>query len=279
MKVNIIAVPYDSGRRGERMGAGPLRLLDDGLAAELKKADYTPTVEIMELQGEGWPTEVGSAFQLADQVAERVRDALANDSFPLILSGNCLPAAFGAVRGIAKNHTSVFWFDAHGDYNTPDSTASGFVDGTALASLCGKCWTRLAKGTRVNDRNVVMIGARDFDDAEAELLRTSAVTRIPADMLETQLPNTLRARSRGASYVHLDLDVLDPSAAKINQYSAPGGLTFEQVEWSVSEIGRAAEIAALSITAYDPAFDKNGAASKKAIELIPKLVRTAGGAR
>jgi arginase len=275
MKINVIAVPYDSGRRGERMGAGPLRLLDAGLPKALEKSDFTVSVETMELPADMWTSEVSSAFNLADQVADKVRDALANNAFPLILSGNCLPAAMGAARGIGLNYTSVFWFDAHGDFNTPESTLSGFVDGMALASICGRCWSKLAKGTKINERNVVLIGARDIDDPEAEILRTSSVTRVRIEGFETQLANALRARSRGASYVHVDLDVLDSSAATINQFASAGGLSFDQLEWSVREIGKAAEVNALSITAFDPAFDKKGDVAKKAMELIPKLVRAA----
>src|SRR5262245_14636057 len=124
-RTDIIAVPYDSGRRNERMGAGPLTLLDGGLVDRLAAAGRPARVSIVETSSTLWPTEIGAAFDLARKVAARVRDALDQGAFPIVLSGNCLPAALGAISG-APDVSRVIWFDAHGDFNTPDTTITGF---------------------------------------------------------------------------------------------------------------------------------------------------------
>jgi arginase len=273
MTIHIIAMPYDSGRRGERMGAGPLRLLDAGLAEAIENAGFDVIVDVVELPWGMWPSEVASAFALGREAGNLVANARQAGSLPLILSGNCMQAAFAAVQGIA-GPVSVFWFDAHADFNTPDTTTSGFADGTALAALCGRCWHALAGDTRVLERDVVLIGGRDLDEGEEALLRASAVTRIAAN----EMPNGLRAvreRSWTPAYVHIDLDVLDPSVARINQFAAPNGVTTEQLQDAIGTIRELATVAAMSITAFDPAGDAEGTTSKIIVELVPKLIASA----
>jgi arginase len=274
--IHIIAVPYDSGRRGERMGAGPLRLLDDGIADELRAIGCDVAVDVLELPAGFWPGEVTSAFHLANLVGQSVRQARRTKAFPLILSGNCGPAAFGAIAGLGSN-AHVFWFDAHGDFNTPETTASGFMDGTSLAALCGRCWTSASKTVEgfvpVGEESVLLIGARDLDAAEVELLQRSAVTRLNCNELAQHLPDALRNRSGRDTYLHIDLDVLDPSEGRVNQYSAAHGLTVLQMDSAISQIAGATNVGAAAITAYDPAADREGVISAKAIQLVQTIMK------
>src|SRR5262245_27994563 len=161
--VHLIAVPYDSARRGERMGAGPLvlaRALGERLQAE---RDVRTT--FIEAPDDSWRAEIRTAFELARGVAAAVREARAAGAFPLVLSGNCGPAAMGCVAGLGPS-TAVCWFDAHGDFNTPDTTTGGFLDGMPLATLTGHCWPELARGIAglepIDERSAVLIGARDL---------------------------------------------------------------------------------------------------------------------
>jgi arginase len=73
-----------------------------------------------------------------------VREAIDKESRVLILSGNCGPAALSAVGTLNPQTTGVVWFDAHGDFNTPNTSASGFLDGMSLAVLTRRCWPALA---------------------------------------------------------------------------------------------------------------------------------------
>src|SRR5262245_38510016 len=116
-------VPYDSGFRDARMGRGPAALLP-AMPSRCEVEEITP--------GGGFLGEVAMAFALAGQLADRVRAALAAERFPVVLSGNCLPAALGTLAGLGPG-VGVAWLDAHGDFHTPETTQSGFVDGMALA--------------------------------------------------------------------------------------------------------------------------------------------------
>lgn len=78
---------------------------------------------MIELDGEH-SNEIGACFDLIGRISSRVSSAVDEGAFPLILSGSCY-AAVGVVAGLGERHPGVLWFDAHGDFNTPDSTVEG----------------------------------------------------------------------------------------------------------------------------------------------------------
>jgi len=139
VQVCLIRVPYDSGNRGVRMGAGPEKLA--AAAERLRSGGFEVTQASVEAPP-GFRTEIGTTFALHRAVAVEVRAALAGAAFPIILSGNC-GSAIGALGGAGAG-TGLVWFDGHGDFNTPETTESGFLDGMALAIATGRCFRPLA---------------------------------------------------------------------------------------------------------------------------------------
>ena len=107
------------------MGAGPLYLLKSGLAVRLEEEGHLVTIHSIELPPAFRATEIASTFELGAALAGGVAEAVKAGTFPLVLSGNCGPAALGCVGGL-QSHMNIFWFDAHGDFNTPETTRSGF---------------------------------------------------------------------------------------------------------------------------------------------------------
>ena len=284
--VHLIAVPYDSARRGERMGAGPLVLMRE-LDARLRAEGRDVRTVVIEAPSDSWRAEIRTAFELARGVAGAVRDAGAGGAFPLVLSGNCGPAAIGCVAGLDPA-PAVCWFDAHGDFNTPDTTTGGFLDGMPLATLTGHCWPALARGiaglSPIDERSAVLIGARDLDPLEAVRLEASAIGRVAAARVRDDLPQALaRIAASRRAYIHLDLDVLDPSEGRINLYAAPGGLSRADVVWAIERIAATMTPAAAALTSFDPAADPSGRALDAAVSLGLALVTIglagAGGAR
>jgi arginase len=166
----IIAVPYDSGHPGLRMGAGPEHLLRNGLGEELRSKHLRLSVTTVRHEGDP-PAEVATAFELDGLVSSQVRRALADGRFPLVLSGNC-NTAVGTLAGAGPEGLGVVWFDAHGEFNTPETTTTGFIDGMGLAIAVGHCWKAMARGvpgfSAVPEENVVMAGVREVDPAEQE---------------------------------------------------------------------------------------------------------------
>jgi len=263
VEVELLLVPYDSARRGQQMGSGPEHLLNTGLAAELERAGHTVHCRTIEAPDEG-RAEIHTAFELMVGLADAIRAARAAGRFPLVLAGNC-NTAVGTVSGLGVDVApAVLWFDAHADFNTPETTTSGFLDGMGLAMLTGACWRELTgsvPGFRaVPEHSICLLGARDLDALEAERVAHSSLRVLNPEALPQTLNDTLAdlGKSARAAYVHVDLDVLDSTEGRANKYAVPGGLSAATLMASVTAIGRYLCIHAAALTAYDPSYDVDG---------------------
>src|ERR671916_2986502 len=272
--IRIIAVPYDSGHPGLRMGAGTEHLLDNGLAEALRSEGRVLSVTTVRHEKEP-AAEVATAFELHGLVSNQVRRALADGEVPLVLSGNC-NTSVGTLSGAGPEDLGVVWFDAHGEFNTPETTTTGFIDGMGLAIAVGHCWKAMARGvpgfSAVPEENVVMAGGREMEPAERGRLDASGVTVVGAEVIEKQglralaaALNELKTRV-GRVYVHLDLDVLDAGkVGKANEFAAEGGPDAEELEAALGMVRESLEVAAAGIASYDPAFDVDGRVLRAAI--------------
>ena len=281
MRIHIIAVPYDTARRGWRMGAGPEHLLSNGLGDRLRSGGHNVTSVIVD-HGDGPPAEIATAFALMARVSNEVRAARSSGAFPLVLSGNCHTAC-GTLAGLTPHERAVFWFDAHGDVNTPDTTTTGFLDGTGLAAAMGWCWdgmTRQIPGfAPVDEHSVVLLGARDLDPDEAALLDRSRVRRISCRDITNTFDRALPKMSPDAvAYVHCDLDVLDPMEGQVNPFPTPDGLTLASFERAIAQIGATIPIASAAVTAYAPEYDADGRICRAALRILDAIVAAAGSA-
>lgn len=281
MKIQIIQVPYDSGQKGVRMGRGPEHFVQHHIDQTLQERGHEVHVESIEVKTP-FPTENGTAFELNRLLAERVRSTVNSRRFPLVLSGNC-SSCMGTLAGLEPAQLGIVWFDAHGDYNTPETTVSGFLDGMALAMATGCCWAKLATtipGFRpVQEANVVLVGAREFDPEERMLIERSNIAVVYAQAIKDKgireaLDRALAdIRTRVEKiYVHIDLDVLDPEKTPANNFAVPEGLMVEQVEDAVRMIAESFRIPAGAITAYDPAYDAEGNTLRAGVKLMETLI-------
>jgi arginase len=145
----------------------------------------------------------------------------------------------------------VLWLDAHGDYNTPATTQSGFLGGMCLGGACGEWEHGLADA--IPPEGVVLAGVRDLDDGERELLEGSAATVIGASVVET-LVAVKNALDGSPVYVHLDLDVLDPEEFPA-QFPAPGGLSSDKLYDLMEALAYDSELVGLEVTAFEAPQD------------------------
>jgi len=262
MKIDLILVPYDSGQRGTRMGAGPEHLVAAGLPAHLERLGHHVELTTVDPPGDSWRAEIRTGFELAALIAECVRQSQRNGSFPVVLAGNCF-ASLGVVTALGAG-TGVLWFDAHGDFNSPETTTGGFLDGMALATLTGRCFTgmssRLPGFVPVREEHAWLLGTRDLDPAEEEMLLDSPVGRVAVESIGADLGERVRKELDGPRqlHVHLDLDVLDPSDGQVNEYSCEGGVSAECLRSAMRSLGTLDTVAALTLSAYDPSYDADG---------------------
>jgi arginase len=262
MEIRLLLVPYDSGQRNVRMGAGPEHLRAAGLPEHLNRQGHNVDVQVIEPAALNWRAEVQTSFELMRAVAKQVSLARLAGRFPLVLSGNCL-SAVGVIASLGEG-TGAIWIDAHGDFNTPQTTTSGFLDGMTLATATGRCWVELARGIEgfapVHEDAVVLIGARDLDPGERDALARSEIVRLNADATPDAIEPVLQTIAGRVNkfYVHLDMDALDPSVGKANGYSARGGFSNENLQCLLSLVSSHLPIEALTIASYDPSYDSDG---------------------
>ena len=276
--VQLVIVPYDTARRHWAMGAGPAHLLNRSLVEELEAQGHKVAVTVVDAPADDL-AEVRTAFALMTPIAATVRKARQIGRFPLVLAGNC-NTAVGTVAGLDfADSTGVFWFDAHGDFNTPDTTPSGTLDGMALAMLTGRCWRASCRAIPgflpVREDATCLVGTRDLDPLEAEALQDSEVWRVGAGDAVARLSVVARevAARAAAAYLHIDLDVLDPGVGRVNRYAAPGGLTADALVASIETIIETMPVQAAAITAYDPAYDTDGTIGEVAARVIRAILR------
>jgi arginase len=177
------------------------------------------------------------------------------------------PAVLSAAINGSRD-VSLVWFDAHADFNTPETTQSGFLGGMALAASCGLWNYGLPAATRAE--NVVLVGARAIDEAENDSLRRSAIRRLAAlGDVASQLANL---PLHPKAYIHLDLDCLEPGIVPL-QYAEPGGMTPEAVRACVSGIVSRCEVVGLSISEFyrQPHSDADRGALHTVLEILAAL--------
>ena len=230
--------------------------------AAQRQAPAFEQLEMVDLPDSDDPllTRIG---RLMTKVGYEVARSRAAGFFPLIVGGDCL-VALGALSGLLDPlNTAVAWLDAHGDFNTPETTISGYLGGMPLACAVGRGLSELREqckiATPVPERNVALIGVRDLDAAEEQLLLESSVALVRRPALERDLAALDRAL-HGLSrlpqlYLHVDIDVLDPTEAPGVDYPVAGGLRLDELTRIVQRAVGLGNIAALAITAVNPEQD------------------------
>jgi arginase len=257
--VRLIQVPWYLGREHPDLSRGP------GVLAEAIGGE---TVVVPGPESRPVPNEVADSFDVIRSVSSAVSEAVEDGRFPLVLAVNCF-TSLGTVTGVGRD-VGVVWFDAHGDFHTPDTTPTGFVDGMGLAMLTGDGWNEMRDGLRtVPAENAILVAARDFEPTESARIEASDLRRADAGTLEEVLDEL--ATRVDAVYVHIDLDVLDPSVARANVLSVENGLDTEQVETALAAISDRFEIAAAALTAYDPSQDREQRVPDIAARLADRL--------
>lgn len=273
LSIDLVTVPYDSGRRGYRMGAGPQAVLRLGLMQTLRAVGHD--VEVVPVEAAGTQDELATSLDLAGRIARVTRASRASGRFPLTLSGSCF-STVGAFASVADDGAGVLWLDAHGDLNTPDTSTSGFVDGMSAATLLGWCHadrTRQFLPSSLSESRLLLAGARDLDAPETAALEQSGVRSLsPAAARDAAAAATaLDAFTAGITslYVHVDADVLDPdSVGRANSFASPGGLSTQDVISLIDAAGSRTRIAGMTVSAYDPAEDAGGVVGRALLDII-----------
>jgi arginase len=288
VEISLIASPYDLGRNDGGMALGPNHYLEAGAKDSLAEEGFSVEVQTVERRGE-YEDEPGAVSEVEAEVANHVRRAAARGALPLVLGGNC-DTALGVLAGMDDPEIGVIWFDAHGDFNTPETSNSGYLGGMILAAATGRyneeVRERIGHDGPVPERNVVHVGARDLDPEERASLESSAVSVVEARQVrregaEASLSRPLEnlASQVREVYVHLDIDSLDPEHAPGVVFPTPDGLTPEEVEEVLRLVAHNFEVKAAAMTAFDPERDEDDRTLQTGMRLMGTLAEAAAASR
>jgi arginase len=231
------------GRTSDRTPGGGrgAQALGELLAAE---PDLTGTPEPPRAQG--YEDDLRDSRAAIAAAGERLEAALDAGELPVLLASDC-SICLSTLPAVARREPEarVVWLDAHGDFNTPATTGSGFLGGMCLAAACGR-WDS-GFGAGLDPNRVVMSDGRDLDPAERDELDRAGVSVVP--------PSGVVDAVRGERvFVHLDLDILDPEVMPAG-VPAPGGLSAAELRALLAELAGAAELIGVELTAFEAPED------------------------
>lgn len=298
MLLHVYEMPLDFGasRHGSDMGPSAIRLagLRERLSAlghEIGRDECPVPPEPQEAADPGDPKAkyLAQIVRACSALAARVAESAEHGAFPLVLGGDH-SVALGSLAGMgawaekAGKKLGVLYVDAHGDFNTPETSPSGNIHGQCLAASCGYGHPELvnlhAPFRKVDPRNVCFAGTRDLDPGERDLMREAGVTVFSMSEIDRSgFPETSRRicgffRDRGVDALHVsfDMDVLDPMFAPGTGIPLPAGLTNREALLLMEEIAATGLVKSAEIVEVNPVLDVRNRTAVLAVALAARLL-------
>ncbi len=292
MKIEMIGLPLDLGanRRGVDMAPSAIRIA--GITERLKNIGHEVTdegdlevfvPEVLKIEDPKLrylPEISKSVTHLADEVSR----ALENSQFPLVLGGDhsiAVGSISGAARFLKKKNKKlgVIWIDAHGDMNTHETTLSGNIHGMSFAAVLGKGAPELVnvggKFQKVHPKDCVLVGARNLDPKEQNLIRDSGITVYTMEEIDRRgiceiMSEAVKVaiRHSDALHVSLDMDALDPQEAPGVGTPVRGGLSYREAHTSMEIIAGCGRLCSLEVVEVNPILDIRNTTAEVAVELV-----------
>jgi len=288
--IRIIGVPMDLGqsRRGVDMGPSALRYAN--LGDRLRRLGYPiiedygniETPERATLPPEGGLAYLPAVVEACQTIYQAGQAAIADGRLPLFIGGDH-SLAVGTIGGVSHDESvGVLWIDAHGDFNTPESSPSGNLHGMPLAALMGYGAPELTDlgraGPKLRPSEVMLIGVRDLDPDERGVLKQSGVgvytmREIDERGMATVASEAIKRLSHLARlHVSLDMDSLDPSEAPGVGTPVPGGLTYREAHLLMEIIADSGCVGSIDVVEINPILDNRNHTARLAVELIASML-------
>ncbi|MBE2271336.1 MAG: arginase [Anaerolinea sp.] len=274
-------------RRGVDMGPSAIRYA--GLQHRLENLGYqvsdggnisVPVVEQIEPDPtDGRALNAHAVGAICQSVHEHMEQVLNAGQIGIFLGGDH-SIALGTVSAALEHHrkVGVLWIDAHGDFNTPQTTPSGNVHGMVVAALMGKCPPVLTVGdVRLRADQIVYLGIRDLDIEEKAAMREAGVrVYTMRDIDENGMATVVHAALNAlgnvdALHISLDMDALDPRHAPGVGTPVPGGLTYREAHLLLELLADDGRARTMDIVEVNPILDNNNRTARTAVELTASL--------
>jgi arginase len=278
MRVELVTVPYRYDERGQGLGAGPDALLAAGLVDRLRAAGLEigdPHAAYLDPSLREAGRTALNIGRLGADTARLVAAARCSGAGVLVLAGDDT-AAVGIVAGLQQAEgpaasIGIIWIDAHGDFNTPETSFSGILAGmpvAILAGLAGPQWREAAGlAAPIPTDRLLLAGVRELDDKESELLRSTQVRVLHTGDLRVQdrFAGVIEwlAHRCALLYLHVDLDVLDPRFVPSASTPSANGLTIDELVATMRTVLQIGRVAVVTASSLNPGA---GARGKRSVE-------------
>ena len=291
MGVTFVGIPFYTLAKYRAMGDAVSNLRKAGVVQRIKSVDN----DLVDLGDVDCPSIVRDHgpknlrnFEEFSEGTRRVKDKLTGLVDPsritFCLGGDCafVPGSLAGLKTVYKGKLGMVWLDAHGDFNVPETSPSGFIGGMPLAIACGR-GPRLPEDIEsqrplLEEKRVVHVGSRSLDLGEDETLQSS-VKLFPAKEIKKRGLGEIgvqmaRFLSDSSDWIvaHLDVDVFDPSIMPGVDFPEPGGLTDHDVLAIFQRLQSTGKLRVIDLTAYNPTLDKGGQGRSLLLNLIPRLI-------
>src|SRR6266576_4985196 len=292
VRVTLVKMPYVGERNVPDTSRGPDYLEEGGIRKLLEqqgvqvKATDTVALTTEEAKAYGsWNRLALAAGDMSKLVAEERRAGY----LPIGFLANC-NGLLGMLSGLQHSGTGakplrvgMVFIDAHGDFNTTETTLSGMLGGMHVAIAAGQCLTRMRLKAGLEPalptRHIVEMCVRDTDPLEQELLDRSDIKQLTLEDVRAHSANLQREMKRLSEatdviYIHVDMDALDPREVSGHALTVPGGPTSLELAAALTEMFKYEKVAAFGVasTPFDD-HDKGGLSRQAAYNLVLGAVK------
>ncbi|GAB6144074.1 arginase [Desulfocicer niacini] len=284
-KIKIIGAPMDFGQLHRGVDMGPAALRYSGLVTALRSLGYEVEDSgdvLVPVRDQGTDKAPKNYLPEITRVCQRVYDAgkqAVKDGWVPIFLGGDHSIATGTVGGVSHDRsTGLIWLDAHGDFNTSETSPSGNVHGMPLAALIGEGDAGLVNigrnASKVEPDQVVLIGIRDLDVKERYRLKDSGITVYTMRDIDEQGISAITHKAlmkfvhMKSIHISLDMDVMDPAEAPGVGTPVPGGLTYREAHLFMEIIADSGKLASMDIVEINPILDQANKTARLAVDLI-----------
>jgi arginase len=285
-RIGVIGIPYNTGSKGLSVEKGAEALRNAGIVDALRR--FSEVVDFGDIRVNLPAPDWSDPKLLNPNQVEVLCRALA-DKVKAILNAGCLPFIIGgddsALMGILEGLRSLrskigmVYMDAHGDFNTPETTPSGIIGGMDVAIVAGRGPEKLVAmfghSPLLPEENIVLYGVRDLDPLEAKALAESKVRVYTREKIKSQgaekaaeeILSYLELKC-GCLYLHIDLDVLDKSVFSAQGLPVPNGLSKEEFQSTLKVLAKNGKLCGVALMVFDAAKDADGSQARRIVELV-----------
>jgi arginase len=288
-KIALLGSPTSAAAMSAGHEGAPAALRSAGLVDRLRSAGYEVTdlgddpVQLFQIDEESpRARNVARVIQALEALKPRVEQAVKSGALPLILSGDC-SIALATIAGARRyfRHVSMIYVDRDADLNIPATSPSGCVDGMVVSHVVGRGAAELVRfwgePPLVREPDLALFGVARLDPAEQEVLDRTPLRRYLAAEVQRLGPAAAaqvaieRIHGNGNEFIlHFDVDVIDGFEA--TNYPGQGGLTLDQVREALAVFAKQKHLAAIEVTAYNPAKDPDGRGAKLIVDLLTEVL-------